>query len=64
MAPDGAEAGGGPGMTGGVAEEIVMSVSRDPASGKWRVEADDGSILEADFRTAASASRWIADRAD
>lgn len=64
MAPDGAEAGGGPDMTGGVAEEIVMSVSRDPASGKWRVEADDGSILEDGFSTAGAARRWIMDRAE
>lgn len=58
------EAAVGPGMTGGVADELVLSVERDPATGMWRVEADDGSILEADFRTAASASRWMADHSD
>jgi hypothetical protein len=64
MAPEASKPASAPDMARGEAIEIVMGVARDPASGLWRVEADDGSILEADFRTAASAARWIADRAD
>jgi hypothetical protein len=32
-----------------VTHDIIMSVERDPASGRWRVVADDGSILEDGF---------------
>ena len=42
---------------------IIMSVERDDA-GRWRVVADDGSILEGDFSTAAAAWRWVDDRAE
>ena len=45
-------------------DDLIMSVERDPASGRWRVIADDGSILEADLPSVGAARRWIADRAD
>jgi hypothetical protein len=44
--------------------DLIMSVERDPATGRWRVIADDGSILEGDFSTAAAAWRWVDDRAE
>jgi hypothetical protein len=58
------EAASAPDMARGGAIEIVMSVERDPASGKWRVVGDDGSVLEDGFSTAGAARRWIADRSE
>ena len=43
--------------------EVVMTVQRDPQSGRWQVRGDDGSILE-DFISRGAAQRWCDDRAD
>lgn len=45
-------------------DDLVLSVERDPASGRWRVIADDGSVVETDLPSAGAARRWIEDRAD
>ena len=42
-------------------DDLIMSVERDYA-GRWRVVADDGSVLEDGFSTHAAAWRWIDDR--
>jgi hypothetical protein len=64
MAPDRPEAGGGAGMTGGGADELIMGVERDPQSGLWRVMGDDGSICEDGFASSGAARRYIEDRSD
>ena len=43
-------------------DDIIMSVLRDAASGRWQVVGDDGSVLEDGFSTHAAAWRWIDDR--
>jgi hypothetical protein len=43
---------------------IIMSVERDPASGRWQVIGSDGSTLEGPFASRGAALRWIEDRAD
>lgn len=43
-------------------DDIIMTVERDAASGRWRVIADDGSVLEDGFSTHAAAWRWADDR--
>ena len=45
-------------------DDLIMTVERDPASGRWRVVADDGSILEDGFVSRGAALRYIEDRAD
>jgi hypothetical protein len=42
-------------------DDLIMSVERDDA-GRWRVIADDGSVLEDGFSTHAAAWRGIDDR--
>lgn len=61
--PEEPKAASAPDMARGEAVELVMSVSRDPKTGRWLVCGDDGSELE-DFSTAGAARRWIADRSD